>query len=744
MSWALSHLSSTDLPTLLAVGGAGLVLLLGFGLFFLGRRLREKKDRAALHVALRDEVHLPASLHPVINADICIGSLSCISACPEGDILGVVDGVAKLIIGNNCIGHGKCVSECPVDAIKLVIGTSERGVELPHVDTNFESSRAGVHVVGELGGMGLIRNAIRQGLGAASYIGAQLAESARTACDVAIVGAGPAGLATALGLRAAGVSFRILEQGAFGGTIAHYPRQKVIMTERIELPIVGKFGKSLISKEELLESFDKFAKKAKITVEEGVKVEGIDGHDGRFVLRTSTGQVHARKVVLATGRRGSPRALGVPGEQLKKVTYNLVDPEQYAGLRVLVVGGGDSALEAAIAMAERGDIVVTLSYRNAAFGQCRDANRKRIGELIKAGKVQALMPSTIVRVDEDSVTLTHAARELRIANHYVVACLGGELPVAFLKNLGVGLVRHKGDKTIVQPALPRKQRGGEQTYLGLGLTIIGMTIVAGLAWVGHDYYLLDRQARADAPLHQFLRSSGPWGHGVGIGATLFMMSNFLYPLRKRSGFMKGSAPIRSWLTFHIFVGIMSPLTIVFHAAFQSRNHLATATFVSLCVVVATGLVGRFVYGLVPTAGGTATELSIVRAQLEREQARLRPPSERTASDFRLLKLLEKTSVDWGKGRSLIVHLVGMPLRYALTRIDLFRVREKFESRAEYLAWRTAYLEARTLQMQVVFYRSLRNLLSGWRIFHVVLSIFLVLIISVHVGLSLYLGYKWIF
>jgi dihydropyrimidine dehydrogenase (NAD+) subunit PreT len=737
--------SNVDLVAGLGIAFLLLCVLAGFVGFLWQRARRQARDTEGFKQAVADEAHLPPSLHPVIDPNVCIGSLSCITACPEGDILGVVDGVAKLIIGRNCIGHGRCAIECPVDAIKLVIGTSERGIEIPEVDTNFESSRQGVHVVGELGGMGLIKNAIRQGLQAAAYIGRELDGKTQSSCDVAIVGAGPAGLATAVGLRDAGVSFRVLEQGSFGGTIAHYPRQKVVMTERVTLPIYGRFGKPLISKEALLEAMQEMARKAKVTVEENVKVEAISGQDGAFVVQTSRGPVRARKVVLATGRRGSPRKLGVEGEDLAKVTYNLVDPEQYAGSRVLVVGGGDSALEAAIALAEHGSVDVAISYRNDAFGKCRDANRRRIAELIKSGEVEAFMKSTVQRIDAEAVTLRHQERDKVLPNDFIIACLGGELPAAFLKSVGVDLARHAGDKTIQMPGLPRARTEGRgPSTLAIGLFCIGVTILFGLAWVGHDYYLLDRQARARAPLHDFLRSSGPWGHGVGIGATLFMMLNFVYPLRKRLGFLKGTAPIRSWLTFHVFVGIMSPLTIGFHAAFQSRNHLATGTFAALCIVVLTGLIGRFVFGLVPSVGGTAVELSMVRAQLQRERLRLRPREDRTASDFSLERMLRNIDVEPTATRSLFAHMLRMPWEGVRTRLQLFSVRRRFETRDEHREFVRSYLAARRLHMQVSFYGSLKRLLSGWRVFHVVLSVMLVVVILFHVGLSIYLGYRWIF
>ncbi len=752
MRWALELLHRVEQLGWFATVVVASVLLLAGGLLFRRARARRaRRDARVFAVAQTEGVHLPASLHPVIDPDICIGSLSCIKACPEGDILGVVDGVAKLIIGANCIGHGRCVVECPVDAIKLVIGSSERGVDLPQVDTHFQSSRPGVHIVGELGGMGLIKNAVRQGLQAAAFLGRQLdakrAAAGGDACDVAIVGAGPAGIATAVGLRAAGVSFRILEQGAFGGTIAHYPRHKVVMSERVEMPLVGSFGKPLVTKEELLDTFQRIAKKVKLTIEEGVKVEGIEGDDGAFEVLTNKGPVLAKKVVLAIGRRGSPRKLGVPGEDLDRVTYNLVDAEQYAGCKVVVVGGGDSALEAAMALAERGDVEVIVVHRTASFDRCRAANRQRAMAMIEQKKIVAFFSATVARIEKDTITILYDARKLRFANDYVIACLGGELPATFLENAGVEMIRHEGMDTIESPALaPRRTKDGapQRTYLGVGLALIGATVLLGLAWVGSDYYVLGRSARARSPLHDFLRSSGPWGHGVGIVATLFMMSNFLYPLRKRWSALKGTAPIRSWLTFHIFVGIMSPLTIAFHAAFQSRNQLATATFVSLCVVVATGLVGRFIYGLVPSTGDTAIELSVVRGQLERAQARLGPVGEGAQADDPIARLIARIAVDPARRGALLAHLLAMPLAGLVARLRLWRARGAFADRESYLDFRETYLATRRLHTQVSFYGGLKRFLSGWRVFHVVLSIFLVVIIAVHIGLSVYLGYRWIF
>jgi heterodisulfide reductase subunit A-like polyferredoxin len=348
-------------------------------------RRRERERRSARALSLGGD-RLPRSLHPVIDADVCIGSLSCIKACPEGDILGVVDGAARLIHGEHCIGHGRCAAECPVNAIKLVFGSEERGVDLPEVDGFFESSRPGVHVVGELGGMGLIKNAIRQGLEAAERIADVLPAGAG---EVVVVGGGPAGVAAALGLKARGVPHRVLEQWKLGGSILHYPREKVVMTEPVELPLWGKFGRRTLPKEELLDTLHRIVDTTHISFQEGVKVTGIEGADGAFVVRTEAGDFPASKVILAAGRRGTPRRLGVPGEESPTVYYGLREPDRFAGARVLVVGGGDSAVEAALQLAgERAK--VALSYRGDALARCRAENRDAIRAAGESGRVQLL------------------------------------------------------------------------------------------------------------------------------------------------------------------------------------------------------------------------------------------------------------------------------------------------------------------------------------------------------------------
>jgi thioredoxin reductase/ferredoxin len=709
------------------------------------RRAREdRRARRKLAEAVRLELNVPGSLHPVIDPDVCIGSGSCISACPEGKILGLVDGVATLVNASKCIGHGKCAADCPVDAIKLVFGSAERGIDLPEVNEHFESSRPGVHIVGELAGMGLVRNALIQGLQVAARLGATLPRSdADEGVDVVIVGAGPAGIATAVGCRAAGLTFALCEQDTVGGTVAHYPRQKLVMTEPIDLPYYGRFGRPQLQKEELVAAFHEVLARARITVHERTRVTALEGDRDRFVLTTSRGVLHARRVVLAIGRRGTPRKLGVPGEDGPNVAYRLIDPSQYGGKRVLVVGGGDSALEAAIMLAEEGRVDVAISYRRPEFGKCRPLNKQRIDALVQQGRLRALMSTELVSIEPDAVTLENGTVQ-RQPNDYVIACLGGELPTEFLKSMGVSIRRHAGDRAMANPALAGRLASPRREWAAaIALFLLGALVVSALAIVGYRYYLLPRALRYGSPDHALLKPSGLWGHGIGILATAFMLSNFLYPLRKRLRFWKGKKSIGPWLRFHVFVGIMSPLTILFHTAFQWGNQLATTTYISLMVVVGTGLVGRYIYGwmrLDPAAAlrkrQLAESLAALLAGIPAERTR-RPP------DGALAHVLAIAADTAALPRTLLGLFLGLPAEALRVRAGLTEARSLFLEGLAHRSFCWQVQEFRRLRAKSAFHRELKRLMRAWRALHVVLAVLLLLLIGLHVWVSVRVGFRWI-
>jgi thioredoxin reductase/Pyruvate/2-oxoacid:ferredoxin oxidoreductase delta subunit len=731
------ELSTLDTGLVLAATTA---VLLGIAAWLALRGRRTRRDSARLQVSVADKQHVPPSLHPIIDADICIGSLSCVRACPEGDILGLVEGKAKLVEASHCIGHSKCAVECPVDAIKLVFGTREKGVDLPETDERFESARPGVFIIGELGGMGLIKNAIRQGLDASSHLKAQLpaGRAGSDQVDVAIVGAGPAGIACAVGCAEQGLSARLLEQDTLGGTVAHYPRAKVVMTETVQVPFYGSFGRALISKEDLLAQLQQMLGAAKADVEEGTKVEGIDGELGAFTVQTSRGPVNARAVVLATGLRGSPRKLGVPGEDTEKVTYRLVDPTQYDGERVLVVGGGDSAVEAAIQLAQETRARVTISYRKESFSRAKPRNRELIAGLIADNRVRALMSSQVQRVAHGVVEIKTEDGEVgQLKNDRIIVCIGGELPTKFLQKAGVSVKRFHGES---KAPLVRGSRDNRR--LAAALSVLGTLIVAGLAFVGWRYYLLPGIEREEHALHELLRPAGLWGHGVGVIATLFMMSNFIYVLRKRWKRLKGAAHIRTWLTFHVFVGLMSPIVIAFHAAFQSKNLLATGTWVALAIVVGTGVFGRFLFGLVPSADGRLLALGELRGTFERAREHVTPLVHETTHPAQIVELLNDAT-DEPPRMSLLGALLWLHRRrYALQRLSE-RTKSFFPSEDAHREFQESLSDLVRLRLQVALYEPTKRLFRVWLAFHITLSVFMVFLIAAHVAISLYLGYGWI-
>jgi len=413
-----------------------------FVLYFRARRRRETAAIFAAEEALEASMTEPPSLHPVIDINRCVGCRSCVNACPEQEahaVLGMIRGKAWLVGPSNCIGHGACQRACPVDAISLVFGTERRGVDIPLVKPNFETNVPGLFIAGELGGMGLIRNAVEQGRQALESIQKLPGIGSGNGFDVVIVGAGPAGFAASLAAIRARLRYVTLEQDTLGGTVAHFPRGKLVMTRPAELPIVGKMTFTETTKEKLLEFWQNVETKTGLKVRYRERVTGIVRRpDGKgFEVRTDQASYATRAVLLTIGRRGTPRQLGVPGEELEKVVYRLIHPEQYRGQHVLVVGGGDSALEAAHSIADQPGTTVTLSYRSDAFSRAKAKNRDRVEQLAAAGRMRVMLSSTVREIREDSVAIDQDGETTILPNDGVIVCAGGILPTGFLKEVGV-------------------------------------------------------------------------------------------------------------------------------------------------------------------------------------------------------------------------------------------------------------------------------------------------------------------
>lgn len=390
--------------------------------------------------------HEPVSLHPVINYDICIGSAACVAACPEKDVLGVVNGKAVTVNASRCVGHGACFHACPVQAISLCIGTEKRGVELPHISEEFETTIPGIYIAGELGGMGLIKNAVEQGKQAMSYLSSKIKNHNSAKYDVVIVGAGPAGISASLEAKKRKLKFVTLEQDTLGGTVSNFPRAKIVMTSPMDLPLYGKIKLTETSKSELLDLWNEVLTKNNIKINEQEKVEKIEKQGDLIIVQTTKNHYTSKAVLLAIGRRGSPRKLDVPGEEKEKVAYRLIEPELIHNQKILVVGGGDSAIESALLLADENNYV-TLSYRGDSFSRCKPKNLERINTYSKNGKVKVLLNSEVSEILDNSVILKlkGSYQPLVIENDLVYIFAGGILPTKFLEEIGIRITKKFGE-----------------------------------------------------------------------------------------------------------------------------------------------------------------------------------------------------------------------------------------------------------------------------------------------------------
>jgi thioredoxin reductase/NAD-dependent dihydropyrimidine dehydrogenase PreA subunit len=425
----------------LLIGLIGLVLALAFMLpFVLRQRNREREFLAAAQRAHNYGLHEPVSLHPIVDPELCICTGNCVAVCPE-DVIGIRGGQAVAIAPASCIGHGLCERSCPVEAVRLVFGTEKRGVELPRIRENFETNVPGLYIIGELGGMGLIRNAFEQGRQCVAGL-ARAPRSQNGRMDLAIVGCGPAGLAAALHAQHHGLRCVVLEKEDVGGTVRHYPRKKIVMTESVNVPGYGRLSFREIQKEELIDIWCDIVARTGLVVNTGETVQSVRPVEGGFRLRTSAGEYDAARTILAIGRRGVPRKLGVPGEDAAHVAYALREPEAYRDDRILVVGGGDSAVEAALALAAQPGNRVTMSYRGTAFARIKERNREQIEAAQAAGRIEVHWSTTVTEIAPGSVRLSGAApasgtTPLELGIDRIFVFIGGELPTAFLRECGV-------------------------------------------------------------------------------------------------------------------------------------------------------------------------------------------------------------------------------------------------------------------------------------------------------------------
>ena len=423
------------------------IISLTVGIYIIHQNKRTRKNIKKINKAKEYGLYEPVHIHPYVDPATCIGSGACVKACPEKDILGLVNGRASLIHASRCIGHGACADACPVGAIKLVFGTETRGVDIPHVTPDFETNIKGIFIVGELGGMGLIKNAVTQGREVIEYISCLFHSAERKNSDiydVIIVGAGPAGLSASLAAVKHKLSFITVEQNDIGGTVFQYPRHKIVMTSPMELPMYGKIKVRETTKEALLELWMEVIRNAGLQIRTGEKMLDVKKEDEGFKVFTAKGEHLTKSIVLAIGRRGTPRKLGVPGETLPKVSYRLLEPEQHQNQNIVVVGGGDSAIEAAIALAGQPQNNVVLSYRGEAFSRIKPMNKQRLDDRVARKAITIMFTSNIKEIGEKYIKISTSEDIVEMQNDYVYIFAGGELPNEFLNKIGVQIEKRFG------------------------------------------------------------------------------------------------------------------------------------------------------------------------------------------------------------------------------------------------------------------------------------------------------------
>ncbi len=414
-----------------------------------------KKSRASRVVeekvrrAKEDGLHEPVSLHPYIDVNKCIQTGACITACPEKDILGIIKGKATLINASQCVGHGACLEACPTGAISLRLGTEKRGVDLPEINPYFETNVPGMFIAGELGGMGLIRNAVEQGRKATENIAKSIKRDLPVSFDLIIIGAGPAGISACLTAKKHGLRFLLLEQETLGGTVFTFPRKKIVMTSPMDLPLYGKVKLFETTKAELLDLWQTALNKNDISIQENSKVESITSENGIFKVATLKGELFTcESVLLAIGRRGTPRKLNIPGEMKEKVAYRLLEPEIISGKDIIVVGGGDSAVESALLLADENNVII--SYRNEVFNRLKPANTDALNKAIANKRLEVMFSTNLTSIEDDSITITFgkSGESKKLKNDLVYIFAGGELPTQFLEKAGIKITRKFGETVV--------------------------------------------------------------------------------------------------------------------------------------------------------------------------------------------------------------------------------------------------------------------------------------------------------
>lgn len=729
-----------------------IVMLLGLAVVYLHLRSAERRTNtdviAERSLAKTRGTHKARLQFPNIDIARCIGCGTCVASCPEAGVLQMVNGQAMVVHGARCVGHGKCAIDCPVGAIAVELGDIALRDDIPALTDKFESTLTkGVFLAGEITGYALIRTAINHGTVVADEIARRVKEAgpAPEDCyDLIVIGAGPAGLACALQAKLHGLSYMLLEQSELGGTVAKYPRRKLVMLQPVSLPLHGRLGRNTYAKEELMQLWMDVIEEQQLPVKTGAELVGVEPIEGGL-LRVKTNyqgeksDVITRNVCLALGRRGTPNKLGVPGEELSKVSYSLLDAEAYEERHILVVGGGDSAIEAALGLAEQHGNKVALSYRKAEFSRIKQRNEERIREAIGAGHIEMLFNSQVLQIAEGAVTIKVGEREERvIANDDVFVFAGGKPPFELLKKSGISF--NPADRV---DAPPVADQGGGLLH---GLTIsLGFAILV-LVWalVFRSYYSLPAFERPLAPEHSWLRPAGAAGLTAGIIAVLMIIANLAYLARRSLRFPWLPGTLASWMSMHVGTGIGASLLVIIHSAMSPQHSVGGHAFVALAVLVVTGTIGRYLYSFIPrAANGRELGLDEVEKRLNdmcsgpawafvdaEFAARARAEVQRVQSEGRLRgSVIQRARTLIASQRLIHDSLVALRRQAHREGLSLDQIDEVV----------VLARDAQKMALMSAHYDDLRALLSTWRWLHRWTALAMVLLVLVHVWTAMRFG-----
>jgi dihydropyrimidine dehydrogenase (NAD+) subunit PreT len=734
------------LPLLLA----GVVLLALLLLATWHRRLDLQRQREVVaeraEMAARSAAAAPLQV-PVIDLQKCLGCGTCVRECPEAGVLALVHGQAAVVNAAACVGHARCVSECPAGAVTLSQGDLQTRRDVPVLDEELQAlDQDGLFLVGEITARSLIRTAAVQGAQVAAAIAARRRERGGAAGhpdghDVVIVGAGPGGLATALGCRQHGLDFAWIDQEAqVGGTVAKYPRQKLVLTDAVELPLHGELAQREYSKEELIALWHQLQQRHRLPFRGGVAFERVErAADGALVVHTDQGPLRTGAVVLAIGRRGTPRRLGVPGEALPHVTYSLLDAAAFRDRHCVVIGGGDSAVETALALAEQPGNHVSIVYRQDEFFRLRSKNRDRILARLAEGRIEALFRTEVTAIAPGQVELAQQDGGGRVALQLRADCvfvmIGGEAPFALLERSGVSFDPTR--RPAPKPAERADARaGGLLAALAIGLLLAASTL--GFVLWHADYYFAKASLRAAEPKHALLRPDRALGLWFGLLATGAVLANLLYLVRRQQWFGLRHGSLANWMNAHVATGIAAVLLVMLHAAMAPKPTVGGFAFWALVVLLGTGAIGRWFYAWLPRkANGREVELTALRSELAVPPGGGEPFV--VAARGEVLALLDRRQ--WRSswlGRA--IALVGL-------QWDLWRTQRRLRRAGAAAGVDAATIAAAVLQAEqahaaavaMAHLEDLRAVLGTWRWLHRWLALLMVLLLVVHVVVAVLHG-----